>query len=336
MPSIYQVPILLEEQGLIPVLRNLLDLYAMRPSNALVKKGSDIWNQWRSRTLQDPHDLEPVTIALVGKYVELHDAYMSVIKALEHCAMKCKRQLKITWVDAEHLEPHIQKQAPTKYQQAWADVVAASGILVPGGFGHRGTEGMMAAAKYARETKKPYLGICLGMQIAVIEFARNVCGIEDATSEEFESVTSKSHVIMYMPEIDKTTMGATMRLGLRPTLFQEGSEWSRLRALYGEKDTIMERHRHRYEVNPEFIERLEASGLCFIGKDDAGKRMEIIEFKDHPYFVGVQFHPEYLSRVLDPSKPYLGFVAASAGCLPQITQEIVAEAKQTAANGSWL
>jgi CTP synthase len=329
MPSIYQVPILLEEQGLVPVLRNLLDLDSFEPHPTMIQRGADIWSQWKDRTAANQDSLKTVTIALVGKYVELHDAYMSVIKALEHCAMRCKRQMNLVWVDAEHLEPQYEQQDSSKYHQAWNDVKNSSGILVPGGFGHRGTEGMIAAAKYARETKTPYLGICLGMQIAVIEFARNVCGLGDATSEEFESATSKDHVIMYMPEVDRKTMGATMRLGLRPTLFQNGSEWSKLRALYGDKNTILERHRHRYEVNPDYINRLEENGLCFIGKDDMGKRMEIIESKDHPFFVGVQFHPEYLSRVLDPSKPYLGFIAASAGCLSEITQELQAEAQHT-------
>jgi hypothetical protein len=171
----------------------------------------------------------------------------------------------------------------------------------------------------SRYHKKPYLGICLGMQIAVIEYARNVCGIKDATSEEFDG-NAANKLIMFMPEVDKTTMGASMRLGLRPTLFQPGSEWSRLRALYAGKDEILERHRHRYEVNPDYIETLEKGGLSFVGKDEAGVRMEVIEIKDHPWFVGVQFHPEYLSRVLDPSRPYLGFIAASAGMLEEITK----------------
>ena len=158
------------------------------------------------------------------------------------------------------------------------------------------------------------------MQIAVIEYARNVCGITGATSEEFNAEAADK-LIMFMPEVDKQTMGATMRLGLRPTLFQPGSEWSRLRALYAGKDEILERHRHRYEVNPAYIETLEKGGMTFIGKDDKGERMEVIEIKDHPWFVGVQFHPEYLSRVLDPSRPYLGFVAASAGVLGEITKD---------------
>jgi len=190
-----------------------------------------------------------------------------------------------------------------------------------GGFGQRGTEGMMKAAEWARTNKTPYLGICLGMQIAVIEFARHVCDLPQASSVELHEQCADP-VVIYMPEIDKTNLGGTMRLGIRPTVFQDGSEWSKLRQLYGEKKVINERHRHRYEVNPDYIERLSQHGLNFIGKDDKGVRMEILELKDHPWYVAVQFHPEYLSRVLKPSKPYLGFVAAAAGCLEQITKEL--------------
>jgi CTP synthase len=208
---------------------------------------------------------------------------------------------------------------------AWHDVCTASGILVPGGFGGRGTEGMIAAAKWARENKTPYLGVCLGMQIAVTEFARNVCSmpLPQATSYEFDG-NDKDRIIIDMPEHNPGEMGATMRLGLKPTFWQPNTEWSKLRALYGlNNESINERHRHRYEVNPAYIEMLESKGMTFIGKDSTGVRMEIIELKDHPFFVGVQFHPEYLSRVLSPSRPYLGFLAASAGMLDAVTKRCV-------------
>jgi CTP synthase len=324
MPSIYQVPMLLEQQGLIPLLQDILSLDRLSLFPALVSKGAATWEQWKGLTSTETHYLATVNIVLVGKYIELHDSYLSVIKSLEHSAMRCRRKLNLIWVDSEHLEPASQIKDPAKYHKAWHDVCTAKGILVPGGFGQRGTEGMILAAKWARENRTPYLGICLGMQIAVIEFARNVCGIQGASSEEFD-VEAAERIIMFMPEVDKKTMGATMRLGLRPTLFQPGSEWSRLRALYAEKPAILERHRHRYEVNPAYIEKLEDGGLSFVGKDEMGERMEVIELKDHPWFVGVQFHPEYLSRVLNPSKPYLGFVAASAGLLEQVTADILAE-----------
>lgn len=320
MPSIYQVPMLLEKQGLIPSVRKFLALDAVSIAPVMTQKGQHIWSQWQSLTGDDSRHYDPVTIALVGKYVELQDSYLSVIKSLEHASMRCKRRLDIRWVDSDHLEPKCQNTEPAKFHNAWHEVVKASGILVPGGFGQRATEGKIAACQWAREHKKPYLGICLGMQIAVIEYARNVCGITNATSEEFDG-DAADKLIMFMPEVDKTTMGASMRLGLRPTLFQLGSDWSRLRALYAGKTEILERHRHRYEVNPDYIETLENAGLSFVGKDDAGVRMEVVEIKDHPWFVGVQFHPEYLSRVLDPSRPYLGFVAASAGILDEITRQ---------------
>ncbi|KAF2634619.1 CTP synthase-like protein [Massarina eburnea CBS 473.64] len=329
MPSTYQVPMLLEQQGLIPLLRKILALDNFTISDALEKKGRATWAQWNRLTAVN---LVPdlVTIALVGKYIELHDSYLSVVKSLEHSAMRCGRKLAIRWVDAEHLEEKTRLVDPAKFHTAWTEVCTAHGVLVPGGFGQRGTEGMIQAVKWARENKKPYLGVCLGMQVAVIEYARHVCGISDATSGEFNG-TAANKLIIHMAEIDKETMGATMRLGLHPTLFQSGSEWSRLRALYAGKDEIHERHRHRYEVNPDFVEKLEQGGLSFTGKDDLGVRMEVIEIKDHPWFVGVQFHPEYLSRVLDPSRPYLGFIAACSGQLDNITAEYK---NGSAANGN--
>lgn len=320
MPSIYQVPLLLEEQGLVPLLRQGLDLDEITSNSALIEKGRQIWSHWTTLTSPNQQFFDPVTVALVGKYVEFQDSYLSVIKSLEHSAMRCRRRLIIKWVDSEALENSYRDRDPAKFHKAWHDVCTADGILVPGGFGLRGTEGMIAAAKWARENKKPYLGICLGMQIAVIEYARNVANINGATSEEFRKKADAEQVIVVMPEIDKETMGETMRLGRRPTHFQEGTEWSKMRQLYGGGKAIDERHRHRFEVNPKYIEQIETAGLQFVGKGDENKRMEIVEIKDHPWFVGVQFHPEYLSRVLNPSKPYLGFVAASSGCLAEITQ----------------
>ena len=318
--STYHVPLLLEKQGLIGVLRNILRLDDLTIPKSLITKGQHTWREWKTLTVSQERLFESVSIALVGKYTNLHDSYLSVIKSLEHAAMACTKKLDLIWVDASHLENKTLQSSPADYHKAWHEVCTANGILVPGGFGHRGTEGMIAAANWARKNKTPYLGICLGMQIAVIEFARNVCNIPNAASIELDERTTDP-VVIFMPEIDKTTLGGTMRLGLRPTLFQKGTGWSKLRALYGSSisdHTINERHRHRYEVNPAYVERLTAAGLDFIGKDDRGERMEIMELRDHPWFVGVQFHPEYLSRVLSPSKPYLGFIASSAGCLDEL------------------
>jgi CTP synthase len=322
--STYHVPLLLERQGLITTIRGILNLDSVPKTKALVDRGQRTWTKWKELTTQQDRLFDTVSIVLVGKYTNLHDSYLSVIKSLEHSAMRCGKKLNLIWVDASNLEDQAKLDNPAEFHKAWHEVCTADGILVPGGFGHRGTEGMIQAAKWARENKIPYLGICLGMQIAVIEFARHVCNITKASSAELHEQCADP-VVIFMPEIDKVNLGGTMRLGIRPTLFQEGSEWSRLRQLYGEKKEIHERHRHRYEVNPEYVERLTEGGLQFVGKDDKGERMEIIELKDHPWFVGVQFHPEYLSRVLQPSKPYLGFVAAAAGCLEKITAEVVQE-----------
>ncbi|KAI7213565.1 hypothetical protein KC333_g6506 [Hortaea werneckii] len=323
MPSTYQVPILLHEQRLDTLMRSALQLEEphMAINPVLKKKGLNIWETWKTLTLGLQNLHENIEIVLVGKYLDQPDSYLSVIKSLEHAAMRCRKKLVIRYVDAEHLEPSANHTDPAKFHRAWHDVCTAKGILIPGGFGSRGTEGMIAAAKWAREHRTPYLGICLGMQIAVIEFARSVCNIPlpQASSYEFNA-TDEDRLIVSMPEHHPGQLGGTMRLGLRPTYWQEGSEWSKLRALYGlNNSSINERHRHRYEVNPSYIPSLESQGLTFIGKDETGVRQEVIELQNHPWYVGVQFHPEYLSRVLHPSKPYLGFIAAAAGMLSEIT-----------------
>jgi CTP synthase len=194
----------------------------------------------------------------------------------------------------------------------------SSGILVPGGFGDRGTEGKIAAVQWARENKIPFLGICLGMQLAVVEFARNVMGLNKANSSEFDESTPDP-VIMFMPEVSKTHLGGTMRLGSRPTFIQnpEKQEDIHIFKLYDNKTQILERHRHRYEVNPDYVEKFEEAGLCFIGRDETGKRMEIVHLREceHPYFVGTQYHPEYQTRPLQPSPPFRGLILAAAGLL---------------------
>ncbi|KAF3484093.1 CTP synthase [Arthroderma uncinatum] len=316
--STYHVPLLLEQQGFLGQLRSILKIDDLTIPQTSIDKGQNTWKKWKALTTSQEHVYSTVNIALVGKYVSLHDSYLSVIKSLEHSAMACRRKLIITWIDASNLEKTASETHPEAFHKAWHEMCTADGILVPGGFGTRGTEGMVAAAHWARTKGKPYLGICLGMQIAVMEYARNVCNIPRASSIEFDDRTPDP-VVVFMPEIDQVNLGGTMRLGSRPTIFQEGSEWSKLRSLYGlDRGSIDERHRHRYEVNPEYIDTLQKGGLHFIGKDDKGERMEIVELKDHPWFVGVQFHPEYLSRVLAPSKPFLGFVASAAGVFDEV------------------
>ncbi|KAI1321830.1 CTP synthase ura7 [Mortierella claussenii] len=317
--SVYHVPELLRDQGLVDFLWKRFNIdQTVSISPALKLKGDDMWKKWNQLTESQErlHDSDVVHIALVGKYTNLQDSYASVVKALEHATLALRKKLDIKWIEGSDLEAETKISNPVKFHNAWTDLCAADGILVTGGFGRRGTEGKVAAAKWAREKKVPYLGICLGLQIAVIEFARNVCDMPDANSIELDEDT-KTPVVVYMPEISKTHLGGTMRLGLRPTEFQAGTEGSVIRKLYGGASTVLERHRHRYEVNPELISRFEAKGLQFVGKDETGQRMEIVELADHPYFVGVQYHPELLTRPLKPSPPFVGLILAATRELEQ-------------------
>ena len=366
--SLYKVPLAMESQGIINVVSEILRLDKLTASPRLVKKGGQTWNAWKELTISQDHLHKSVSIALVGKYTAHPDAYHSVVKSLEHAAMACSRKLNLLLIDAEHLEEATSINSPKEFHKAWQEVYTADGILVPGGFGQRGCEGMISAIKTCREKQTPFLGVCLGLQLATIEFARQKCGLAQAESSEFNAQAAVP-LVVHMPEIDQRTMGATMRLGNRPTIFQPGSEWSKIYKFYRQDQNssipatngtsksdlpngslqlpsvngisnnvpttngtpiqtppspsnspliINERHRHRYEINPAYVDQLEQAGLNFVGRDESGQRMEILELKDHPYFVGVQFHPEYLSRVLRPSKPFLGLVAASAGILPEV------------------
>lgn len=315
----YHVPLLLKEHRMMDYLHKRLQLLDVKLDPKAVAKGSTLLLRWRRVTMNHDQLYETVNIALVGKYTDLKDLYLLVIKALEHSAMRVKKRLNIVWVELTDLEKDELSADKPKYHKAWHSVCTADGILVPGGFGLRGIEGMIAAANWARENKKPYLGVCLGLQVAVIEFVRNVVGIEGSTLMEFvPDYPEEKALVVYMPDVDQVKLGGTMRLGMKATVFQEGSEWLKLRQLYAGATEVLERHRHRYEVNPKLIERIEAAGLKFVGKDEKGERMEIVELPDHPYYVGAQYHPEYILKVLDPSKPFLGLVAAAAGCLEQV------------------
>ncbi|KAJ7597758.1 CTP synthase N-terminus-domain-containing protein [Mycena floridula] len=311
--SVYHVPLLLQSQGIVEYLTKRLNLGQVGVTPAMRERGLSLGKRWRELTGGQERIFDTVNIALVGKYTDLKDSYMSVIKSLEHSAFRVHRKLILQWVESSDLEPETKETNPAKYHDAWRAVVGAGGILVPGGFGARGTEGMISAIKYAREQKIPFLGICLGFQLAVIEWARNGCAIGDATSTEFNEDTP-SPAIIFMPEISKTHMGGTMRLGLRPTLFEPGTEeWSQARKLYAGKDTVWERHRHRYEVNPSWVDRLQHGKFTFVGKDEKAERMQILELRDHPFYLGLQAHPEFCTRPLNPSPPFLGFVAAACG-----------------------
>ena len=290
--NLYQIPISLYEQSVLNKVSNHLGFE--------VPDSLPMLDDWK-------HMADKVDIAMVGKYTGLSDSYLSVIKALQHSAFAVDRKLVIDWIESTDLDPH---NVTEKHDEAWELLRAADGILVPGGFGNRGVEGKIAAANYARVNNVPYLGVCLGLQIATIEFCRNVLGLENANSTEFDENTPNPAVV-FMPEISKTHMGGTMRLGTKPTPFLVDD--CKMRRLYGGADHVDERHRHRYEVNPDLIERIEAEGLVYVGKDETGQRCEIMELENHPYYVGTQYHPEFKSRPNRPSPPFLGLLKAAVG-----------------------
>ncbi|THU49943.1 hypothetical protein C4D60_Mb06t14900 [Musa balbisiana] len=308
--NIWHVPLLLRDQKAHKAILTKLDLLSLGEPN--LRKWKD-----RAELCDTLHD--PVKIAIVGKYTGLSDSYLSVLKALLHASVACQRKLVVEWVPAADLEELRAIEAPNLHGKAWNMLKGADGILVPGGFGDRGVQGKIIAAKYARENNVPFLGICLGMQIAVIEYARSILKLQNANSTEFDPDT-KNPCVIFMPEGSKTHMGGTMRLGSRRTFFHVLD--CKSAKLYGNVRYIDERHRHRYEVNPGMILELENAGLTFVGKDETGRRMEILELLTHPYFVGVQFHPEYKSRPGKPSAPFLGLVAASCGQLGRLLQSL--------------
>lgn len=287
LPSIYEAPTMLEKANFSSVVLRELHIDAPEPDLSdwlamldLIKKRSG-----------------EVNIGLVGKYIQLHDAYLSVAEALRHAGFALGSYVNITWIDSETL-------TESTYEETLSHV---DGIIVPGGFGNRGIEGMVLAAKYARENNVPYFGICLGMQIAVMEYARNVAGITDANSGEFDELC-KNKVIDFMPgqsvDIDK---GGTLRLGSYPCVIQKGTTMERC---YGE-ELIHERHRHRYEFNNEYREVLTSHGLTLSGLSPDGRLVETVELTERPFFVGVQYHPEFKSRPNKAHPLFKGFVEAA-------------------------
>ena len=285
--TLYEAPLLLEREGLADCVCRKLGLGNVQPD----------LTEWTAMVRRIKAAKRHVRIALVGKYIQLHDAYLSVSESLFHAAAANDAVCDIKWVDSEELT-----------QENINDVLGdCEGILVPGGFGDRGIGGMISAARYARETGMPYLGICLGMQIAVIEFARNVCGLKDADSREFNA-NSSHKVIDFLPDQhDNIDKGGSLRLGAYPCHILKGSTMERC---YGKQD-ISERHRHRYEFNNEYREVLSENGLCLCGSSPDGSIIEAVELSDKPFFVGVQFHPEFKSRPNKPHPLFLGLVEAS-------------------------
>jgi len=299
--NIYHVPIMMNRQGVRELLASKL--------NFNLPDKSKLLEDWRAMANHVNSLEEEVHIAMVGKYTGLSDSYLSVTKALQHASYSVGKKLVIDWIESVNLEVGDSSESEV-YQKSWDLLKRADGILVPGGFGGRGIEGKISAAKYARENNIPYLGVCLGLQVATIEFCRNVLGIKNANSAEFDD-NEENHVVVFMPEISKTHMGGTMRLGSKPTPFLVDD--CKIRRLYNNESYVDERHRHRYEVNPELIEKIEEAGLIYVGKDETGKRCEIMELRDHPYYVGTQYHPEFKSRPNRPSPPFLGLLKAACG-----------------------
>lgn len=305
LSSIYHVPVLMDSAGVTKFLAERLQLTFPE------KKIERPLARWKDLAKKFDNLNRDVNIVLVGKYVRLEDAYTSVSKALQHASIQAGYRLNLKFVDSSNLEREMKETNPILYHEAWQNLCSCDGVLVPGGFGIRGINGKIRACNWAREKKKPYLGICLGLQVAAIEFARNVLGLADAHSTEVDPET-KNPLVIDMPEHHTGIMGGTMRLGRRTTLFKGDSV---IRKLYGGGESIDERHRHRYEINPKYVADLEAKGLKFVGHDSEKERMEIMELADHPYFVATQYHPEYLSRPLKPSPPFMGLILASVGKL---------------------
>ncbi|XP_038988442.1 CTP synthase-like isoform X3 [Phoenix dactylifera] len=311
VPNIWHVPLLLRNQNAHEAILKQLDCLSIATPPDL--KG------WTIMAEAYDNLTNSVKIAMVGKYTGLTDSYLSVVKALLHACVSCSLKPSIQWIAASDLEDESAKTTPEAHAVAWEALKSSSCILVPGGFGDRGVPGMILAAKYARENRVPYLGICLGMQISVIEISRYVLGLGKANSEEFDPETPH-RVVIFMPEGSRTHMGSTMRLGSRRTFFQNPDCITS--KLYGNSAYVDERHRHRYEVNPDFIGNLESAGLKFVGSDESGRRMEIVELQDHPYYVGVQFHPEFKSRPGKPSALVLGLILAATGQLQPYLKRI--------------
>ena len=287
LPNLYEAPLMLEKANFSAVVCRELGLDAPEPDLA----------EWSAMVDKIKAPRAPVHIGLVGKYVALHDAYLSVAEALRHAGYRYDTHVKIHWIDSETITP----------ENAGEVLGDLDGIIVPGGFGSRGIEGMITAAQYARENDVPYFGICLGMQIAVIEYARGVAGIKDADSGEFNELCAHK-VIDFMPgQSDEVDKGGTLRLGTYPCDITPGTTMEKC---YGALH-ISERHRHRYEFNNDYRDLLQRHGLTLSGMSPDGRLVETVELTDRDFFVGVQYHPEFRSRPNKPHPLFLGFVGAA-------------------------
>jgi CTP synthase len=289
VPTIYEVPLMFCREGMDDILLELLNL-------PHYDRDLSRWESLVAR-IKNPH--HHVRVGIVGKYVEFPDAYKSLNEALLHGGIANDAKVELVYIDAEELEE----------SRAWPrGLFEVDALLVPIGFGQRGTEGKIRAIRYAREHRVPFFGICLGMQCMVIEFARNVCGIKDATSSEFDSETEHAVIYKLRDLLGVEELGGTMRLGAYPCRLQEGSL---ARRIYGNAPEISERHRHRYEVNQKYLNTLKEHGLVISGLSPDGKFVEMVELTDHPWFLGCQFHPEYKSKPTEPHPLFVSYIAAA-------------------------
>ena len=286
--SIYEVPLMMQDQGLDDIVIKKLGLEE-RPCNM---------TEWKEMVHKILNPSKDITVAIVGKYVALHDAYLSVVEALDHAGIATGTKVNIRWIDSEELD-----DTSVDPKEVFEGV---EGIIVPGGFGSRGVEGKIRTIQYARENNIPYLGLCLGMQSAVMEFARNVCGMEGATSSEFDENAKYKVIDLMSDQVDVDKKGGTMRLGIYPCKVEAGTK---THEAYGE-DLIYERHRHRYEFNNEYRQQLTDAGLVISGTSPDGRLVESIEVKNHPFFIGTQAHPELKSRPNNAHPLFRGFVDA--------------------------
>ena len=284
--SIYEAPLIIHEEGMDALICKLLGLKTTEP---------DLSN-WRKFVERVVSPKKRVKIAVVGKYIDLQDAYKSIYESLTHAAASQDCGIDLKLIDAESLEDGVNGQLK--------DV---AGILIPGGFGDRGVEGKIEAARFARENKLPYLGLCLGMQVATIEFARNVCGITNANSTEFDQTASDPVICLLEEQREVRNKGASMRLGTWPTKIQPGTLAEKI---YG-KDEVLERHRHRYEFNMKYRDRMREKGFEISGTSPDGSLAELVELRDHPYFLACQYHPEFQSKPNRPHPLFKGFIQAA-------------------------
>jgi len=296
--TVYEVPLVFKSQGLDKIIKNNLDLKNTLEDITQIKQASITNNKssnlsWAELIKNYKNPQQEITIAICGKYTSLHDSYISILEALNHCRAHLSVKINLKWIDTSNLN-----------QQLIESLKEVNGVIVPGGFGTRGVEGKIIVIKYARENNLPFLGLCYGMQLAIVEFGRNVCGLNNANSTEIDAQTEHPVIDILQDQKEITEKGGTMRLGKFPAVLKEGTK---VYEIYGQEQ-ISERHRHRYEVNPKYLKLLEEKGIIFSGVSSDKKLVEFIELQNHPFFIGTQAHPEFKSRFENPAPLFVEFI----------------------------